>query len=249
MAVAVYEIALEGVDFTMVDVHEGFDEAFNTWYENDHFYSGGVMGPGVLSGRRWYCGRSMREARFVGGKSLFPNPRAGTNLATYFFNPGGGQAFKEWVAPQLDELWKRNRMFPQRDIVNICLYHFKGALQHAGMSHVAPHVALDHPFPGLVATLCSGPGEGRPAAPPPEGSLTLRFLRETQYLPLKQPDLAPFDPVTLLLTFLPVAPKPERPAIEAVARSAASLAGAEPLWASGFLPVVPGNPRHLAEMR
>ena len=248
-AVRPWEIGLESVDFTFVHVHEGHDAAFNTWYGNDHFYSGGVLGPGVLAGRRWYCSRALRESRYTGSRALFPQPELGTNLATYFFTHGGGAAFKHWVEPQLDIMWKTGRMFAERTIMNLSLYNFRRALAYVGASTVPPHVALDHPFPGLVVTLCSGAWPGGRTGAPPRGSLTLAFERKPAYLPLKMPDLSPFDPVTLLLTFMPRPPKPDVARIGAIARAVAKLAGAEPLWASGFLPVVPGSTRHLAELR
>jgi len=97
--VDVAQVGLESINFTLVDVVEGHDEAFNAWYENDHFYAGGVLGPSVLGGRRWYCPKSMRDVRFAGSPCPFEDPTTGTNLATYFFTlPDGGREFRDWVA-------------------------------------------------------------------------------------------------------------------------------------------------------
>jgi hypothetical protein len=48
-----YRVALEGAVFALINVHQGHEEEFEAWYGLDHFYSGGVLGPGVLSGKRW----------------------------------------------------------------------------------------------------------------------------------------------------------------------------------------------------
>jgi hypothetical protein len=56
-----FAVALEGVVYTLIDVHDGHDLDFEHWYENDHFYAGGVLGPYVLSGRRWYAGKALRQ--------------------------------------------------------------------------------------------------------------------------------------------------------------------------------------------
>src|SRR5215510_4566815 len=46
-ATRTFSVALEGVVYTLVDVHEGHDARFEQWYENDHFYAGGTLAPHV----------------------------------------------------------------------------------------------------------------------------------------------------------------------------------------------------------
>ncbi len=78
-----FTVELEGVVFTLIEVHEGRDADFERWYESDHFYAGGTLGHSVLSGRRWYASKALRTARFVSDDCLLADPHKGTNFATY----------------------------------------------------------------------------------------------------------------------------------------------------------------------
>ena len=245
--VDVAQVGLESINFTLVDVVEGHDEAFNAWYENDHFYAGGVLGPSVLGGRRWYCPKSMRDVRFAGSPCPFEDPTTGTNLATYFFTlPDGGREFRDWVAPQLAELRRQGRMFAERVPVSIALYTFDRVV--GSSSRVPPHVALEHPFASLFAVFArrlSPGGRGAPlgsAAPVPAGSLVLSTTWRQEPSLVEQADLRPYAPITLLLTFLEGEPPRTRTDTEDLAHTVtAAAADVEPMWASAFLPAVPGR--------
>jgi hypothetical protein len=97
-ATRTFSVALEGVVYKLVDVHEGHDARFEQRYENDHFYAGGTLAPHVLSGRRWHASKALRESRFVAAACPLPDPHAGTNLATYFLTAGGLRHFYDAAA-------------------------------------------------------------------------------------------------------------------------------------------------------
>jgi hypothetical protein len=252
--VKVMQVGLDSVDFTLVDVNPGHEAAFNHWYENDHFYAGGVLGPSVLAGRRWYASKDLREARFVGEECPFEDPAAGTNLATYFFTiPDGGHEFRTWVEPQLAELRRQGRMFSERVPVNIAFYSFDGVLTGPHTSPVPPHVALDHPFAGLLAVLATGSERPTDAGPPPtdlpRGSLTLAFTWRVEESVVPQTDLSPFVPVTLLMLFLPHPPPTDSQGTAALTRAVAQARGVTPMWGAGFLPIVPGDDAFVTTIR
>ena len=248
--VDVRDVGLESVNFSFVEVHPGHEAAFNRWYERDHFYAGGVLGPGVISGRRWYSPKRLRDVRYVGDTCPFPDPTVGTNLATYFFTPpSGGDEFRDWVTPQLAELRQQGRMFAERTPVNIGFYTFDQVVDLPGAIDIEPHIALDRPFGAVIATFAAG-GVGAPASGSvPDGTFTLGCTWKPQPAIVAQPDLTPFAPVRLLLTFVRDAPEPDAAALAAVATTAAHAAGATAMWASAFLPVIPGSDGFVEELR
>ena len=257
-----FDVALEGVVYTLVDVHDGHDLQFEKWYESDHFYAGGVLGPYVLSGRRWYASKMLRDTRYVSADCPLPDPYAGTNLGTYFLVTGGLAGFYDWINPQLMQLRSQGRMFADRTHVNTDGYRLERQLDFAGASEVAPHVALDHPFPGLFVTYLdpNTPAEPGESVALPPGSLSLSFRpnagsvsQESLGLAPAQPGMAfpsvGSEPVRVVLTFLTERPSTATAWSTDLAQCVGRLANARPLWGGGLLPVVPGSRAHLADLR
>ena len=60
----VNEIGISGALITMVEPDVGAEQAYNRWYEDDHFFAGAMVGPGVFSGRRWVATRDLQLMRF-----------------------------------------------------------------------------------------------------------------------------------------------------------------------------------------
>jgi hypothetical protein len=259
--VPLFDVELEGVVYTLVDVHEGHDADFERWYESDHFYSGGVLGRSVLSGRRWYASKALRDARFVGDDCLLPAPYQGTNLATYWLTRGGLDAFYEWVRPTLMSLRADGRMFADRTHVNTDGYRVESVLDFPHASAVRPHVALDHPFPGLFVAYLEPDATATPdpSAPVPDGSLVVGFRPNVGSLSAEsigvteaQPGMTfptGGEPVRMVLAFLTEPPEPSVERSAGLTRALARLTGSKPLWGGGFLPVVPGSLGHLPELR
>jgi len=261
-AIVPFKVALEGVVYTLVDVHDGHDAAFEDWYENDHFYAGGVLAPYVLSGRRWYASRALRESRFVSAACPLPDARAGTNLATYFVTAGGLRSFYEWINPQLVTLRSGGRMFADRTHVNTDGYRLENILGFPGASAVPAHVVGDHPFAGLfVAYLdASGGDPPDPGAALPAGTLALSLRPNVGSLTEASLGLAAAQPgmnfpavggapVRLVMAFLTQAPQAVPEWSSDMARRVARLTGSAAVWGGGFCPVVPGSRAHLAELR
>jgi len=260
--VRTFSVGLEGVVYTLVDVHEGHDARFEDWYENDHFYAGGTLGPHVLSGRRWYASKALRESRFVSAEVPLPDPYAGTNLATYFLTVGGLQHFYEWIVPQLGTLRAGGRMFADRTHVNTDGYRVENVLRFPGASAVPAHVVGDHPFAGLFVCYAdaSAPEAPDDSAALPAGTLAISLRPNagsltTESLGLTATQLGmefPFvggQPVRLILAFLADAPDASLQWAAELASQTARMTGSRAIWGGAFLPVVPGSRGHFSQLR
>jgi hypothetical protein len=254
-----FQVALEGAVFALIQVHPGYEAEFDRWYSLDHFYSGGVLGPGVLSGRRWLAGRDLRASRYVAEACKLPDPRSGNHLAVYWLTVGGLDGFFAWVRPQLTLLRREGRMFGARTHINVDGYRTEQALSHRRGSGVDPVLALNHNFSGLFVTY------GEPRQPPerndvdlPAGSLAVTFRPFSGALSnaaVQTAHGAPGltfptagQPVRMTMLFLPTAPPADAGWSERLTRMLGRSTGCEPLWGGGFRPIDPGTGNYLVDM-
>lgn len=139
--------------FTLVDPTRGHEVAYNRWYERDHFYSGCMIGPWLFAGRRWVATRALKDLRFpegVPGESAVADPLdAGSYLATYFIHKGHEPEHFAWTTRQVFELYAHGRGFDERTHAHTSLYFFTGS-EHREPDGVPRHMALDHPYDGLI---------------------------------------------------------------------------------------------------
>ena len=49
---------------TLVDPNQGFERAYNRWYERDHYYAGCLIGPWLFAGSRWVAPRTLKDRRW-----------------------------------------------------------------------------------------------------------------------------------------------------------------------------------------
>src|ERR1700716_1042197 len=261
-ATRTFTVGLEGVVYTLVDVHDGHDAQFEEWYENDHFYAGGVLAPYVLSGRRWYASRALRESRFVSPACPLRGSYAGTHLATCFLTTGGLRSFYDWINPQLGTLRAAGRMFADRTHVNTDGYRLERVPSFAGASAVPAHVAGDPPFAGLFVCYADASGRDEPddTATLPAGTLALSLRPNVGSLTPASLGLVGAQPgmdfprvggvpVRLVMAFLTQAPAATREWSADLAHRVARLTGSTAIWGGAFLPVAPGSRAHLAELR
>jgi hypothetical protein len=257
-----FDVVLEGAVFALIQVHEGFEDEFESWYAHDHFYSGGVLGPGVLSGRRWYAGPELRDARYVSDNCLHMTPRAGNHLAVYWLTSGGLDSFFGWVRPQLAALRAQGRMFDHRTHMNVDGYRRAGAIGFENVTGVPDTLALDHPYRGLFLTY----GERPPAAPqpkahlePPGGALTISFESATGSLDNDSVATAPGaagltfptrnGSLVMTMAFLDYEPPADVDWSRQMSERIGSATGTEPLWGGGLIPIIPGRRTHVPLMR
>ncbi len=139
--------------FTLVDPSKGHEAAYNRWYEEDHLYSGCMVGPWLFAGRRWVSTRDLKDLRVPEGvpdEAAVARPLdAGSYLATYFIHAGHEAEHFAWANKQVFELYDNDRGFDERHHAHTSLYFHVG--EHRGTSDVPSHMALDHPYAGLVS--------------------------------------------------------------------------------------------------
>jgi len=140
--------------FTLVDPVRGHEAAYSRWYEHDHFYSGCMVGPWLFAGRRWVATRPLKDLRFPAGvpdDAAVARPfDAGSYLATYFIHKGHEAEHFAWANRQVFELYDNGRGFEERTHAHTALYFAAGS-DHRDPDGVPAHVALDHPYQGLVS--------------------------------------------------------------------------------------------------
>jgi hypothetical protein len=139
--------------FTLVDPSQGHEVAYNRWYEEDHFYGGCMVGPWLFAGRRWVATRPLKDLRVpaaVPAAAAVADPLdSGSYLATYFIHAGHEAEHFAWSSRQVFELYSNGRGFDERRHAHTCLYFHVG--EHRVASRVPAHMALDHPYGGLVS--------------------------------------------------------------------------------------------------
>jgi len=148
------EVRVGSMLFTMVDPSRGHEVDYNRWYERDHFYGGCMIGPWLFAGRRWVATRELKDLRFpldVPTDAAVADPiDAGSYLATYFVHAGHEAEHFAWSNRQVFELYANGRGFDERHHAHTVLYFTTGD-DHRDADGVPAHMALDHPYAGLVS--------------------------------------------------------------------------------------------------
>ncbi len=145
---------LGGGLITMVQAHAGREEAFNRWYEDDHYISGAMVGPWVFAGRRFIRCELERFAA-AGAKPT----DMGSFISLYWALEGHLDEVWRWVLGALDHLVEEGRGPRDRT-------HVYTAFHELAFAHVfdpAPMAAihsLDYPYRGLAVELVDAPDAG-----------------------------------------------------------------------------------------
>jgi len=250
-------IELGSILFTLVEPHRGHEVDYNRWYERDHFYSGCMIGPGILAGRRFVTTADLKKLRFPDNSPIAPDSSTGSYLALYWIERSMQDEWGTWGAKQVHALHKAGRMFEHRDHVHTKMYRYRWGVSR-DTDGVPPELALDHPFAGLAALFVEAP-EGT------ERDDASAWLRD-EYLPgitsessaamylgftpVPIPDDAPADiprlaedeQRILVLAFLDSHPEEAWDRDFAKQGDAIDAGGsAKLLWASPFIPTIPGT--------
>src|SRR3954454_1953110 len=141
-------IRLGAMHLTLVDPFRGHEHRYNRWYEEDHFFSAVMLGPGLLSGARFVARRQEKARRRV--EAPF-EPDAGSLLAV-FFHQGDGTAYREWAPEEVTRLKAENRMYAERDLV----FHLRGEFAvsaHRPDVDIPVQLALEHRYPYVALSL------------------------------------------------------------------------------------------------
>lgn len=258
------EVRLGSILFTLVEPWRGHEVAYNRWYERDHFYAGCMLGPGILAGRRFVATRRLKQLRYPEGSPVVPDPMRGSYLALYWISRDRQDEWGSWAAKEVHRLHAAGRMFAERDHVHTKMYRYDwGMFRDA--DGVPAELALDHPFRGIAAVV----GE---AAPDAERGRVGDWFRGGHL----QKALAGAS-AAMCLTFFPVPVPSDAPAdvprgegdarrflhLYFLDRDPSEVWGEEfaglgqelersgvatVLWASPFIPTIPGTDAYTAEL-
>jgi hypothetical protein len=258
-------IRLGSILFTIVEPHPGHEVAYNRWYERDHFYAGCLIGPGILAGRRFVATRPYKELRYPAESPIVADPMRGSYLALYWIERELQDEWGTWAAKQVRALHEAGRMFAERDHVHTKMYRYRwGAFRDA--DGVPPELALDHPYAGLAVLFVeAGEGVNRDelgewlqgehlpgllAGSPAGMALAFTPVPIPDDAPADVPRLAEDDRRVLVVAFLEADPAGVWEDTFAGEGSAIEASGlGRVVWASPFIPTVPGTDRYTDRLR
>src|SRR5690242_12201556 len=148
----------------MVDPNPGYENAYNRWYERDHFYAGCMIGPYLFAGSRWVATRDLKNRRWPGAdETVASPPDAGSYVAIYWVERGHhADHFDDWARQQVRELYAEGRGFAERRHIHTVLFDHLGAV-YRDDDPVPIELALDHGYGGLVALWFDGNGIDAPS--------------------------------------------------------------------------------------
>jgi hypothetical protein len=262
------DVAVGGALITMVEPHEGFEAAYNRWYEDDHFYSGAMFGPGVFAGRRWVATRDLQQLRYPKDSRVAQPISRGCYISTYFHQFGHHDEITRWAQVAMaDNLYPAGRGFTDRTHVYTTHAPYGFGVVRDADGPMRPWHALSHPYQGMVLEIVDPGDESRR----PE---LARWL-EHELIPAQLAG----SPISQCLAFLS-APMvgggagvvPGVPAVEGQERFIALLwfldvdprrtwsrflghgdaiaaGGGELLLAAPFIPTIPGTEAYVDELR
>ena len=148
-----YPVKVGSMLLTLVDPNQGFERAYNRWYERDHYYGGCLIGPHCLAGSRWVAPRSLKDLRWPRGETVAKPWDAGSYVAIYWVEAGHhDDHFAGWARPQVFHLYSNGRGFGERRHIHTVLFDHIGAV-YRDDDPVPIELALDHHFDGLVSVL------------------------------------------------------------------------------------------------
>jgi hypothetical protein len=159
-----YPVKVGSMLMTLVDPSRGYEQAYNRWYERDHFYAGCMIGPWLFAGSRWVATRDLKDRRWPeeGGTVAAPYD-AGSFIAIYWVEKGHhDEHFEDWAVPQVRDLYANGRGFSERHHVHTSMFDHIGS-RYRDDDPVPIDLALDRGYPGLVVLWWDGP-EGTEAS-------------------------------------------------------------------------------------
>ncbi len=147
-----YPVKVGSMLLTMVEPHEGYERAYNRWYERDHFYAGCMIGPWLFAGSRWVATRPLKDLRWPKDDNAIAKPYdAGSYVAIYWVEKGHHKDhFEGWATPQVRDLYASGRGFSERSHVHTSMFNHLGSA-YREEDPVPVDLALDHGYDGLVA--------------------------------------------------------------------------------------------------
>ncbi|MHB8449577.1 MAG: hypothetical protein ACYDAQ_03880 [Mycobacteriales bacterium] len=251
-----YPVRLGMALVTLVEPHRGREVDYNRWYERDHFYAGCLIGASCFAGARFVATRELKALRYPRDSPVVADPATGSYLGVYWVVAGEEDSWNAWAVEQVNRLHREGRMFTERDHIHTLLYDFDYAVSRDA-DGVPAELALDHRFAGLVMVVGQAGEGGRSALDPwlreallPDllrgsaAALALSFTPRPllAHAPGDVPRVADVAGRFLHLYFLDGPPQSSWSATFAgLGRRLAEDGRGAVLFASGFLPTIPGT--------
>jgi hypothetical protein len=159
-----YPVKVGSMLMTLVDPSRGYEQAYNRWYERDHFYGGCMIGPWLFAGSRWVATRDLKDRRWPQDDGTVAAPYdAGSFIAIYWVEQGHhDDHFEAWAVPQVRDLYANGRGFAERHHVHTSLFDHVGS-RYRDDDPVPIDLALDRHYPGVVVLWWDAP-EGTEAS-------------------------------------------------------------------------------------
>ncbi len=146
------ELGISGGLITMVEPDRGHEHDYNRWYEDDHFFAGALVGPGVFGGRRWVATRDLQLLRFPEDSPVVQPVTDGAYISTYLHAAGRFDDILAWSSSAMLEnlAYKPGRAFEFRSHVYTAMQLHEFTAVRSDLPDMrAEHVFL-HPMKGLV---------------------------------------------------------------------------------------------------
>ena len=152
-----YDVAIGGALITMVEPHEGTEEAYNRWYEDDHYYSGALAMPWMFAGRRFVATRDLQLLRYP-AESLIAQPvTLGPYLHLYWITKGRMDDHIRWTSSTNYRLREDDRIHLERTHVYTSFQDYVGDRSTEANGPKDFH-SLDYPYLGLVMEVIDADG-------------------------------------------------------------------------------------------
>jgi hypothetical protein len=145
-----YPVHVGSMLLTLVDPNKGFEQAYNRWYERDHFYAGCMVGPWLFAGSRWVATRPLKDLRWPEDSTIARPLDAGSYVAIYWVEQGHhAEHFDDWATTQVRALYADGRGFPERTHVHTSMFDHLAA-SYRDDDPVPVDLALDRGYDGLI---------------------------------------------------------------------------------------------------
>jgi hypothetical protein len=159
-SVGPYEVKIGSALITMVEPHVGHDEAYNRWYEDDHFYAGAMAMPWMFAGRRYVATRELQALRIPTDSAIANPVDLGKYIATYWITEGRYEDHLRWSVGTNQRLLADGRVYLQRDHIFTAFQEFLTSFQRDPNGPQDFH-AFDAGYGGLVVEVIDAPEEGQ----------------------------------------------------------------------------------------
>ena len=259
------EIKLGTILFSLAEPKPGHAREYNRWYERDHFFAGCMVGANYFSGRRWVATKPLKALRFPADTPIVDDIARGSFLHTYWILDGTYPETLRWSVDQVLQLFKQKRMEPPRDNISSGYYRYDwGVFRDA--DGVPPELALEHPYPGLGVFMIDKAADASAdalsawlkshlAKAMAGSAVAMTLVLRPEPLPpdapgnVPRPNPADLEKRTLLMSFLETDPQGSWAGFAAELDRALAASGlGRVIYASPFLPTVPGTDRYVDEI-